>query len=89
MKGKPPVQRRRKTKPPHPLRSGYRMYQGTTDKEVTVEQIKAALPRGTELWDERDGTKSITVKKFPGAQAWQIRIIARGGQHLHMPSLFE
>lgn len=84
------AQSKRKTRPASPFRSGYKMFAGVIDKEVTVEQVKAALPRHAELWDGRDGTKAVTVKRIDGKPpVWQIRIIARGGSALHMPTLFE
>lgn len=80
--------RRRKKAPASPFRSGYKTYGGTLERAITVNEVKAALPRHAELWDERDGTKAITVKKVPGQEAWVIRIIARGGNTLHVPALF-
>lgn len=80
---------RRKKAPPDPFQSGYRLFSGTLDHEVTVEQVKAALPRHTELWDGRDGTKAVSVTKIPGTpEVWRVRVIAKGGRFLHIPTLF-
>lgn len=84
-----PTTSRRKKKTVHPFRSGYRQFSGTLDHAVTVEEVKAALPRHTELWDGRDGTKAVTVQAVPGKPpVWKVIVIAKGGPFLHIPTLF-
>jgi hypothetical protein len=78
----------RRKRPYSPFESGYRSYSGTLDHEVTVAEVRAALPSWTELWDGRDGTKAVSVKKVLGQEAWQVRIIAKGGKFLPVPTLF-
>ena len=60
---------------PSPFAHGYTTYGGWIDREVTPDEIRAALPDDVTVWDGRDGTKPIIVTKHGGL--WRFSVIAR------------